>query len=107
MQMNWGGLYFDEPRWHIPFSFAITGVLLQIGLWLLDKPGITAFANILFAGALFRGLYGAVNVLHPDSPVFTSPSISIRLFFGMLVVLFFFTAGLFAAIIYRMDRKTA
>ena len=105
MQMNWGGLYFDEPRWRIPFTFAVTGVLLQAGLWLLGKPVVTSLANSLFAAALFRGLFGAENVMHPDSPVFTSPSTTIRLYFGILLILAYLAAGFLAAIFYRLDGK--
>jgi hypothetical protein len=107
MQINWGGLYFDEPRWRIPFAFAVTGILLQAGLWLLGKPVITSLANVLFAVTLFWGLYGAVNVLHPDSPVFNSPSAVIRLYFGGLVVLAFLSAGLLANLFYRLDVKNS
>jgi hypothetical protein len=107
MQMNWGGLYFDEPRWRIPFTFAVTGVLLQAGLWLLGKPPVTSLANCLFAAALFLGLFGAENVMHPDSPVFNSPSVNIRLYFGILLVLAYLSAGFLAAIFYRLDGKTA
>jgi hypothetical protein len=107
MQMNWGGLFFDEPRWRIPFSFAVAGVLLQAGLWLLGKPLVTSLANTLFAAALFWGLSGAQNVLHPDSPVFNSPSIPIRAYFGGLVALAFITAGFLAGIFFRLDRTAA
>jgi hypothetical protein len=105
MKMNWSGLYFDEPRWRIPFTFAVTGILLQAGLWMLQKPAITSLANILFAAALFWGLYDAENILHPNSPVFNSPSVAIRLYFGGLVMLAYLTAGWLAAIFYRLDKK--
>jgi hypothetical protein len=107
MQMNWGGLYFDEPRWRIPFTFAVTGVLLQAGLWLLGKPAVTSLANCLFAAALFLGLFNAVNVMHPDAPVFTSPSTTIRVYFGLLLVLAYLTAGFLAACFHQFDGKTA
>jgi len=104
MQMNWGGLYFDEPRWRIPFTYAVTGVLLQVGLWVLQKPVASSLANVLFAAALFWSLSRANNVLHPDSPVFNSPSIVIRIYFGGLVALAFLTAGLLSILFYRIDR---
>ncbi|MEI8133061.1 MAG: hypothetical protein WCG34_11560 [Leptolinea sp.] len=107
MQINWGGLYFDEPRWRIPFTFAVTGVLLQAGLWLLQKPIVTSLANMLFGITLFLSLSGADNVLHPNSPVFNSPSTGIQIYFIGLVALAFLTAGLLAYVINRTDRITA
>ena len=32
MHENWNGLFFDEPRWRVPFTFAVSGLLLQLGL---------------------------------------------------------------------------
>ena len=32
MQSTWGGFFFDEPRWRIPFMLGIIAVLLQGGV---------------------------------------------------------------------------
>src|SRR5574338_686273 len=48
MQSNWNGLFLSEPRFRLAAIFAVTGVLLQIGLWLIDTDWITLLANILF-----------------------------------------------------------
>jgi hypothetical protein len=87
MQLNWGGFFFDEPRWKVPFTFAIIAVLLQIGLRLINNNLLSSLANFLFAGALFWSLENAVNILHPDSPIFQSNSTNIRVFFGLLLAL--------------------
>jgi hypothetical protein len=86
-QMNWGGIFWDEPRFRIPLAFGIVGVLLQGGLWLINRRVLTSSGNLVFGAALVWQLQGAQNVLHPDSPVFTSDSTSIKLFFTILVVL--------------------
>ena len=36
MQSNWNGLFLAEPRFRLAVIFAVTGVLLQVGLWLID-----------------------------------------------------------------------
>lgn len=36
MQTNWNGLFLAEPRFRLALIFAVTGVLLQIGLWLVS-----------------------------------------------------------------------
>src|SRR5574338_777856 len=43
-QVNWGGIFWDEPRWRIPLMFGIVGVLLQAGLAILDDDRLTAGA---------------------------------------------------------------
>jgi hypothetical protein len=86
-QTNWGGIFWDEPRFRIPLAFGIIGVLLQCGLWLVNRQVLTSAANLAFAIMLFWQLLGAQNVLHPDSPVFTSDSIQIKFFFMILVLL--------------------
>lgn len=92
MQLNWGGFFFDEPRWKIPFTFAIIAILLQTGLHLFNQPVISSAANFLFAIALFWSLNRAVNILHPDSPIFESNSLSIQVFFVVLYLLILFSA---------------
>jgi hypothetical protein len=99
MQVNWGGLFFAEPRWRIPFTFVVVGLLMQIGLALVNRSSLTCLANILFFGALAFGLSRAGNVLHPDSPIFHTSSLGIRAYFGLLVVLCLALVGQTAAFI--------
>ncbi len=87
MQINWGGYFFDEPRWKIPFAFAVIAILLQGGLLLINHPPVSSAANLLFAAALFWSLNQATSILHPDSPIFNSGSASIQLFFILLLLL--------------------
>ncbi|MEA4907783.1 MAG: hypothetical protein GYA17_22715 [Chloroflexi bacterium] len=87
MQISWGGFFFDEPRWRIPFAFAVVGVLLQSGLALINIPAAASVANLAFGVALWSILLPAQNVLHPDSPVLGSDSLRIQLYFGGVLVL--------------------
>ena len=45
MQTNWNGLFLSEPRWRVAAIFAVTGILLQIGLSIL--PAIWGFGRTL------------------------------------------------------------
>jgi hypothetical protein len=36
-QMNWGGIFWDEPRWRISLMFGMVGLLLQVGLALVEN----------------------------------------------------------------------
>jgi hypothetical protein len=85
MQINWGGFFFDEPRWRIPFTFAVIAVLLQSGLFLINHLMVSSIANLIFAAALFWSLNRVTSILHPDSPIFGSGSISIQVFFILLL----------------------
>lgn len=88
MQLFWGGFFFDEPRWRMPFTFAVVGVLLQAGLWLLNAPPLlTCLGNLGFGAALWWNTLTAEAILHPESPVFQSGSPRIQLFFAALVLL--------------------
>jgi hypothetical protein len=88
MQLFWGGFFFDEPRWRMPFTFAVVGVLLQAGLWVLNAPPLlTCLGNLGFGAALWWNTLTAEAILHPESPVFQSNSPRIQVFFAALVLL--------------------
>jgi hypothetical protein len=84
MQANWNGLFLAEPRFRLAMTFAVTGVLLQIGLWMMNTKWLTSLANILFIIILRIIFSTAENVMHPPpSPIFNS---------GLWNVIFFFVA---------------
>jgi len=85
MQMNWNGLFLQEPRWRIGLDLALVGIGLQIGWKLLDKPPWTSAGNLLFFGALTLALAGAQQVMHPPSPIAASGSFAIQGFFLVLL----------------------
>jgi hypothetical protein len=84
MQANWNGLFLAEPRFRLAMTFAITGILLQIGLWMMNTKWLTSLANILFIIVLRVIFTTAENIMHPPpSPIFNS---------GLWNVIFFFVA---------------
>ena len=88
MQANWNGLFLAEPRFRIAIIFAVTGVLLQLGLLLFNISWLTSFANILYIITLRVVFATAQNVMHPPpSPIFNSGSWNIILFFVGLNIL--------------------
>jgi hypothetical protein len=88
MEANWNGLFLSEPRFRLAVIFAITGVLLQVGLTLLAKPAFTSLFNVLFFVALWIGLKEAGYVMHPPpSPIFGSGILALELFFAGLILL--------------------
>lgn len=87
MQINWGGVFFDEPRFRIPLTFGIVGLLLQAGLAVMNIGWLTNLCNLVFGTALWWQLGGIENVLHPDSPIFGSDAVRIQVFFIILLAL--------------------
>ncbi|GAB4580021.1 MAG: hypothetical protein Fur0022_27600 [Anaerolineales bacterium] len=87
MQANWNGLFLAEPRWRVALMFSVGGLILQIGVTLLEHPRWASAANILFAAALLVALQNAEQVMHPPSPILTSDAWRIQLFFAGLTAL--------------------
>jgi len=88
MQANWNGLSLTEPRFRLAVIFAVTGVLLQIGLWLMDTNWLTSLANVIYIVVLRVIFATADNVLHPPpSPIFNSGNYAIIGFFVALIML--------------------
>jgi hypothetical protein len=88
MESNWNGLFLSEPRFRLAAIFAVTGVLLQIGLWLINTDWITSLANLLFIVVLRVSFSSAEYIMHPPpSPIFNSGNYVIIGFFLALVAL--------------------
>jgi len=101
MQSNWNGLFLAEPRFRLAVMFAITGVLLQLGLWVFNLPWLTSLGNIFYIITLRVIFASAENIMHPPpSPIFNSGNYTIIGFFVALIALtwlaaFFLTRFLF------------
>ena len=88
MQSNWNGLFLAEPRFRLALIFAVTGVLLQAGLWLINLDWVTSMANLIFIVVLRVVFATAENVMHPPpSPIFNSGNYAIIGFFVAMIVL--------------------
>jgi len=88
MESNWNGLFLAEPRFRLAIIFAVTGILLQIGLWLFNSPWLTSLGNIIYIVTLRVIFSTAENIMHPPpSPIFSSGLWNIILFFIGLNIL--------------------
>ena len=86
MQANWNGLYLAEPRFKVGLDYAVIGLLLQLAILVLHDSRTGSALNLAFAIALAWSISSAEQVLHPSSPIFSSDSISIRIFFLLLLL---------------------
>ncbi|MBK8782438.1 MAG: hypothetical protein IPO22_11670 [Anaerolineales bacterium] len=97
MQTNWNGLFLAEPRFRLAMMFAVTGILLQIGLWIFNTAWLTSLANIIYIVVLRVIFSTAENIMHPPpSPIFNSGNyVIIGFFVGLnllaLLAAFFLT----------------
>jgi hypothetical protein len=105
MQTNWNGLYLDEPRWRFALVFAIGGLVLQIGVALVEEPAWAAAANVAYFMALVLALVNTEYVMHPPSPILDSDAARIQLFFAGLLLLTLLAAGLLARWLYRFETQ--
>ena len=88
MEANWNGLFLAEPRFRLALIFAVTGVLLQVGLWLINMDWVTSLANIVYIVVLRVIFATADNVMHPPpSPIFNSGNYAIIGFFVAMILL--------------------
>ncbi|MCX6068627.1 MAG: hypothetical protein NT121_23255 [Chloroflexi bacterium] len=82
MQSNWNGLFLAEPRFRLALTFAVVGVLLQLGLWIIANNLLTSAANIAYIIVLRIVFASAANIMHPPpSPIFNSGNFAIIGFF--------------------------
>ena len=82
MEANWNGLFLAEPRFRLAMTFAITGVLLQAGLWVINQKWLTSLSNLAFFIVLRVVFATAQNIMHPPpSPIFSSGNYVIIAFF--------------------------
>ena len=102
MQVSWNGIYLDEPRFRIPFNFAVVGTLLQVGLSFF-KPVWTSLANLLYGAALFLAMRSVETILHPDAPILNTDSGGIQIFFAVLVILINLLAWQIARLFYLWE----
>ena len=52
MEANWNGLFLVEPRFRLAVTFAVVGLLLQLGLWVISLGWLTSAANLIFVVVL-------------------------------------------------------
>ena len=93
MQANWNGLFLAEPRFRLAMTFAIVGLLLQLGLWMMNLNWLTAVSNIAFIVILRYVFSTAEYIMHPPpSPIFSSGNYVIIGFFVGLNLLTWLSA---------------
>lgn len=107
METTWNGLFLAEPRFRLAVIFAIGGLLLQVGLVLMESPIWASIGNLLYTLALLFALSTTPNVMHPPAPILNSDAWRIQVFFGLLFILTLFAAWHVARWWYHHERTPA
>ena len=107
MQTNWNGLFLAEPRWRLALIFAVGGVLMQVGVALVEDPAWASAANVVYFIALILALTNTENVMHPPAPILASNAWRIQLFFAGLILLMLLAASQFARWLFHFERRKA
>jgi hypothetical protein len=107
MQANWNGLFLAEPRWRLAVVFALGGLLLQLGLTLLEDPAWASAANLAYFLVLALALRSTENVMHPPSPILDSSARGIQLYFAGLLLLSLLAVWQVARWWYRFEKSNA
>jgi len=106
MESNWNGLFLVEPRFRLAVTFAVTGLLLQIGLWIINLGWVTSLANLIYIVVLRVTFATAENVMHPPaSPIFNSGNYSIIGFFVSMILLSLLAAYFMTRIFLNLKPK--
>jgi hypothetical protein len=108
MESNWNGLFLSEPRFRLAAIFAVTGILLQVGLWIINIDWVTSLANILFIIVLRVAFSSASNVMHPPpSPIFNSGNYLIIGFFLAMILLTLVAAYFLTVVFLNLTKDSA
>src|SRR5215208_147900 len=107
MESNWNGLFLSEPRFRLAVIFAVTGILLQVGLWMINTDWVTSAANLIFIVVLRVIFATASNVMHPPpSPIFNSGNYAIIGFFLALILLTLVAAYFLTRVFLNMNKAS-
>lgn len=108
MESNWNGLFLSEPRFRLAVIFAVTGILLQVGLWMINLNWLTSLANIIFIVVLRVTFSSASNIMHPPpSPIFNSGNYLIIGFFLVMIILALVAAYFLTLVFLNLTKEPA
>jgi hypothetical protein len=106
MEANWNGLFLDEPRFRLAVTFAVVGLLLQFGLWIISLGWLTSASNIIYIVILRFIFSDAQYVMHPPpSPIFNSGNWQIIGVFIVLNLLSWLAAYFLSRWFIQLSRK--
>ena len=84
-RMAWNAVFLAEPRYTTAFRVLAAGIIVQVIVWLVNRPIVSSSLHAVLAGVIWELLLTTPSVLHPDNPILRSTP-SIQFFFGLIVL---------------------
>jgi hypothetical protein len=84
-RMAWNAVFLAEPRYTTAFRVLAAGIIVQVMVWLVNRPIVSSGLHAVLAGAIWELLLTTPSLLHPNSPILRSTP-SIQFFFGLIVL---------------------
>lgn len=84
-RMAWNAVFLGEPRYTTAFRLLAIGVIVQVIVYLFNRPVMSSALHLLQAIVMWAMLLTTPSVLHPDNPILRSVP-SIQFFFGLIVL---------------------
>lgn len=79
-KITWGGIFWQEPRMAMLGKMLLVSVFVLILSRLISSTKILAVVQIVLVGAVWWLLLSTQKIIHPNSPIFSSRDISIKIF---------------------------
>jgi hypothetical protein len=84
-RMAWNAVFLAEPRYTTAFRVLAAGIIVQVIIWLVNRPVVSSGLHAVLAGAIWELLLTTPSLLHPNNPILRSTP-SIQFFFGLIVL---------------------
>jgi len=84
-RMAWNAVFLAEPRYTTAFRVLAAGIIVQVMVWLVNRPIVSSGLHAVLAGAIWELLLTTPSLLHPNNPILRSTP-SIQFFFGLIVL---------------------
>ena len=84
-RMAWNAVFLAEPRYTTAFRVLAVGIIVQVIVYLFNRPAISSGLHAVQAVILWVMLLTTPSILHPDNPILRSAP-SIQFFFGLIVL---------------------
>ena len=84
-QMAWNAVFLAEPRYTTAFRVLAVGAIVQVLVFLFNRPAISSVLHVAQAVLLWVMLLTTPSILHPDNAILRSVP-SIQFFFGLIVL---------------------
>jgi hypothetical protein len=84
-RMAWNAVFLAEPRYTTAFRVLAIGIIVQVIVFLFNRPVISSALHVVQAVVIWVMLLTTPSLLHPDNPILRSAP-SIQFFFGLIVL---------------------